>query len=329
MTTTEGLLDPADLSGPEWDAATDSRVTPHGRRGRRFGDEWPLRRLLIVLLALAGVGVMLYPAAAAWFSDRVHAGEVTAYVDSTGAMTPQQRLALLSEARAYNATLPDGPLRDPYTFNASGTATEVGDGVAAYRGALAIGTGGMMGVLEIPEIGVDLPIYHGTSDATLAKGIGHVYGSSLPVGGEGTHTVLTGHSGFVTATLFNDLQQLRKGDLFTITVAGEVLTYRVDQILTVLPNDSDALRRVPGKDYVTLITCTRTGVNSHRLLVRGERVPTLQAPGGAEAVRSDVLDPGLPWWAVGMVGTLVGAVVLTLPLRRRRSGLPRHAREPA
>lgn len=324
MTTTESLLDPADAP-PAVDA--DDRVLPHGRRRRALGDEWPLRRLLIVVMAFAGVAVMLYPAAAAWFSDRVHAGEVTAYVDSTGAMTVQERQALLSEARAYNATLPDGPLRDPYTFNARGAATEVGDGVAAYRGALAIGAGGMMGVLAIPEIGVDLPIYHGTSDATLAKGVGHVYGSSLPVGGEGTHAVLTGHSGFVTATLFNDLQQLRMGDVFTITIAGEVLTYRVEQILTVLPSDSDALRRVPGKDYVTLITCTPTGVNSHRLLVRGERIPTPDGVLDDNAIRSDVLDPGTPWWAVGIVATLVGAIVLTLPLRRRSRGMPRHASE--
>jgi len=303
-----------------------ARVLPHGRRKRSFSGHWPIRRILVVLMALAGSGVLLYPMAAAWFSDRVHAGQVTAYVESVGALTTAEQAEMLAEAHAYNDALPDGPLRDPYTFNANGVVTEVGDGVAAYRSTLTVGAGGMMGVVEIPEIGVDLPVYHGTSDATLAKGIGHMYGSSLPVGGEGTHAVITGHSGYVNSTLFNDLAQMHLGDTFTIKVLNEVLTYRVDHIVTVLPDDSDALRRVPGKDYVTLITCTPTGVNSHRLLVRGERIPT-PVVDSTIANRAAVLDPGFPWWAAFLVGTVTGVVLLTLPLRNRTRGLPRHAHE--
>lgn len=305
-----------------------ARVSPHGRRRRRFGDDWPFRRILVVVVALIGAGVMLYPWTASWFSDEAHAGQVTAYVQQVDTMTEAQRADLLEAARDYNATLPDGPLRDPYTLNAAGEASEVGDGVAAYRSVLNVGAGGMMGVLDIPELGVELPIYHGTSDATLAKGIGHLYGSTLPVGGEGTHAVLTGHSGYASATLLNALVQMRLGDTFTIRVLGETLTYRVDQILTVLPDDTSALRRVPGEDHVTLITCTPIGVNSHRLLVRGTRIPTPpEEAEAAQSVRDGVRDAGFPWWAVVAGGVLVGAFLVTLPLRRRSRGLPRHALE--
>lgn len=302
-----------------------ARILPHGRRPRRFSDAWPLRRALVILMALVGASVMLYPAAAAWFSDRVHAGQVVGYTETVRGMTTAEQAAALDAAHAYNDTLPDGPLRDPYTLTAAGEATEVGEGVAAYRDALAVGGGGMLGVLDIPAIGVDLPIYHGTSDATLAKGIGHLYGSSLPVGGPGTHAVLTGHSGWVDATLLNELTRMRLGDTFTVNVLGEVLTYRVDQILTVLPSETEALRREAGKDYLTLITCTPTGINSHRLLVRGERVPTAES--GAETVRSTAVDPGFPWWAAILAGVLVIAVLATRPLRRRGVRMPRHASE--
>ncbi len=141
----------------------------------------------------------------------------------------------------------------------------------SYEAALNVDGSGMMGYLEIPQIQVHLPIYHGTADEVLAKGVGHLEGSSLPVGGEGTHAVLTGHRGLPSAALFTDLDRLEEGDCFTVSILGEELTYVVTQIQTVLPEETENLRIVDGVDQVTLVTCTPYGVNTHRLLVTGTR----------------------------------------------------------
>lgn len=140
-----------------------------------------------------------------------------------------------------------------------------------YENALDMDGSGIMGYLEIPQILVHLPIYHGTTDEVLAKGVGHLEGSSLPVGGEGTHAVLTGHRGLPSAALFTDLDQLEKGDTFTVSVLGEEMNYVVTQIQTVLPEETENLRIVAGEDQVTLVTCTPYGINTHRLLVTGTR----------------------------------------------------------
>lgn len=131
---------------------------------------------------------------------------------------------------------------------------------------------GIMGVLRIPKIQVHLPVYHGTSAKVLEEGVGHLYGSSFPTGGEGTHSVLSSHRGLPSKTLFTDLDQIKEGDLFFLDILGEEMAYRVEAILTVEPEETDALEIIPGKDYVTLVTCTPYGINSHRLLVRGERI---------------------------------------------------------
>lgn len=144
-----------------------------------------------------------------------------------------------------------------------------------YESEVNVFENGMMGYIEIPKINVSLPIYHYTSEEVLAKGIGHLYGSSLPVGGKGNHAVLTGHCGLMSAKLFTDLDNLIEGDIFTIHILGKELTYQVDQIKTVLPNQTEDLSIDKDKDYVTLITCTPYGVNSHRLLVRGERITNI------------------------------------------------------
>ena len=140
-----------------------------------------------------------------------------------------------------------------------------------YNKLLAVGSSGVMGTINIPSINVMLPIYHGTSDDVLKKGVGHLKGTSLPVGGTSTHAVLTGHTGLSSAKLFTDLVQLEKGDIFVISVCGQKIAYKVFRTDVVLPKDTKSLRIYEGKDYVTLITCTPYGINSHRLLVRGER----------------------------------------------------------
>ncbi|GAA3893902.1 hypothetical protein GCM10022381_39430 [Leifsonia kafniensis] len=264
--------------------------------------------------------MLLYPTAAAWFSDRIHATEVSGYVAQVENLRPADQQKLLDDAHAFNAALPSGPIRDPFTLNSAGEQSDIGSGADAYEAALNLDSDGVMGRIDIPTIDVHLPIFHGTSEETLAKGVGNLFGSALPVGGESTHSVLTAHSGFVTATLFDDLKTMKTGDVFSITVVNETIYYEVDQILTVLPDETEALRRVDGNDYVTLITCTPTGVNTHRLLVRGERI---EAPAQTDATTttqpSDTTDPGLPWWALAIVGMAIAAVLLT----RRRKEKPR------
>ncbi len=294
-------------------------LTPLLRLRQKLRDEWSLQRILIVVAAVVGVGVLLYPTAAAWFSDRVHATEISGYVDTVENLSPSAQEALLNDARQFNTELPSGPLRDPYSLNEKGEQTVVGAGSEAYKKMLDVGPGGMMGRISIPSIHTDLPIFHGTDEETLSKGAGHLFGSGLPVGGVGTHSVITAHSGFVNATLFDDLDQVREGDVFSVTVLGETIYYKVDQIKTVLPEETDDLRKVQDKDYVTLVTCTPTGVNSHRLLVRGERIDPPSAD-SAQTLPSQALDPGFPWWAVAFIGTGVLMVVITRPRKRTPEG---------
>lgn len=264
--------------------------------------QWNKQRAFIVLAAVIGVGTLLYPTAAAWFSDRVHATEISGYVETVQNLAPSDKKALLDQARQFNKELPSGPLRDPYSLNDKGEQTIIGSGSDAYKKMLAVGPGGMMARISIPSIQADLPIFHGTDETTLSKGIGHLFGSALPVGGESTHSVLTGHSGFVSATLFDHLDQVAKDDTFSITTLDETIYYKVDQILTVLPDHTDALRKVEGKDYITLITCTPRGINSHRLLVRAERTdpPATTTNDGPQALPSTTTDPGFPWWALAL-----------------------------
>ncbi|MDR6688323.1 sortase A [Arthrobacter sp. 1088] len=279
----------------------------------RARSAWSKQRIFIVLAAIIGVGVLLYPTAAAWFSDRVHATEISGYIETVENLSPSAQKSLLDEARQFNKVLPSGPLRDPYSLNEQGEQTVIGSGSDAYKKMLDIGPGGMMARISIPAIHSDLPIFHGTDQATLAKGAGHLFGSGLPVGGTSTHSVLTAHTGFVNATLFDDLDKVADGDVFTINVLGEELYYRVNQIKTVLPEETDDLRKVDGRDYVTLVTCTPKGINSHRLLVRGERIDPPAPEDGDRMLPSQVLDPGFPWWALALVGAIVLAILVTRP----------------
>jgi len=338
MTTVDGILDglarpsrPGSASpgeeAPERELSVmryAARVRPHGRVRSRFRHVWPLRRLAVAILALIGLGVMLYPSAAAWTTDRVHDSQIASYSETVGQEDPATLQQQLAAAQAYNTALPSGPVRDPFTIDGSGDAEEIAGGPANYRDTLSVGSSGMMGTLLIPKIGVSLPIFHGTSDATLAKGVGHLYGTALPIGGAGTDAVLTGHSGFANATLFNELPRLVVGDTFQIQVLGETLTYRVDQITVVLPDDTDSLQPIAGEDHVTLVTCTPIGINTHRLLVRGVRIPTPAGDTGSHDLTQTIVS-GFPWWALVLAGAIVVIVLATRPLRRRLGTGPRHA----
>ena len=219
------------------------------------------------------LGLLLYPLAGKLLSEKYHSDIETAYTaaieDSNADELEQQRQA----AQQYNAML------------AGAAITEGGASTPPLVYAQQLTVGGVMCYVEIPKISVYLPVEHGTAAETLEKSVGHVVGTSLPIGGASTHAVLSAHSGMASSKLFSDIDQLAEGDTFYIHVLGEVLAYRVDAIHTVLPTDTSLLQIEDGKDYVTLVTCTPFGVNTHRLLVRGQRVPYVpeqEAPAAAE-----------------------------------------------
>lgn len=219
-------------------------------------------RLLAVACVLLALGLLLYPLMGELVSEKYHSDVEAVYAaaiaDTDNAELAEQRRA----AEAYNALL-----RGEAAVGAGGASASP----VLYAGQLTVG--GAMCTIDIPKIGVYLPVRHGTGVETLERAVGHVVGTSLPVGGAGTHAVLSAHSGMASAKLFSDIDQLVKGDVFYIHVLGEVLAYEVDQIATVLPSDTSLLQIEEDKDYVTLITCMPFGVNTHRLLVRGHRVP--------------------------------------------------------
>jgi sortase A len=207
---------------------------------------------------------MAYPTIANWWNTTYASRYVHDYSAAVSNLSESEYNDVIVQAQAYNALLT--------TTKRSETDEEMHE---MYEDCLEVGLNGIMGSIYIPSIEVDLPIYHGTEAQTLRKGIGHVEGSSLPVGGKGSHAVLSGHRGLPSARLFTDLDQLQIGDYFVITVLNETLTYEVDQIKIVLPTDLSALTIDTDQDYVSLVTCTPYGVNTHRLIVRGHRVSNI------------------------------------------------------
>ncbi len=223
--------------------------------------------LFVILLLVSGLGIICYPIISEKVNEKNKSTVQTEYFDEVQNSSEEEINADLEAAKKYNESLSDGIIEDPFSIKFSET-----EKYQEYLNTLNLTEEGIMGYLEIPKINVDLPIYHGTSDAVLNKGIGHVMQTAFPVGGKGTHSVLSGHTGLSSSKLFTDLNQLEKGDYFFVDVYNETFVYQVDQILTVLPEKAtDYMEAVPDKDYITLITCTPYGVNSHRLLVRGVR----------------------------------------------------------
>lgn len=225
-------------------------------------------RLLVLVVAFA---VLLYPTVSSYVNEKNGSKVVSNYDAESVRLSNAEKEKMLEDARAYNKEmLSNIDLIDPFSQGEKSLD-------ARYESLLNIDGSGMMGYIRIPKIKVEIPIYHGTSESVLQAGVGHFWGTSLPVGGESTHTVLTGHRGLPTKTLFTNMDKLVKGDVFYIKVLDETLAYKVDQILTVLPEETDALSIVPGQDYATLVTCTPYAINTHRLLVRGHRIPYEEA----------------------------------------------------
>lgn len=221
-----------------------------------------LSTMLLILVFFAGLSLLLYPSLSDYWNSFHASQAVATYSEEVRNLNADKYDRLIGEAREYNAALP-GRYK-AFFLSESDRST--------YNALLDVNGTGVMGYIEIPTIQISLPIYHGTEDEVLQIAVGHLDWSSLPVGGEGTHCVLSGHRGIPSAKLFTNLDKLVAGDKFVIRVLDEVMTYEVDQILIVEPNDLSALAIEKGKDLCTLVTCTPYGVNSHRLLVRGHRV---------------------------------------------------------
>lgn len=219
--------------------------------------------ILLVLAIFVGLSLVLYPTVSDYWNSFHQSKAVASYLQDVEDLENSEKEKLLEEARVYNRSL---------SQNTTPSLNLSSLNQMTYDEALKVTKSGIMAYVEIPKLNVTLPIYHGTDDSVLRVAIGHIPGTSLPIGGQGTHAVISGHRGLASAKLFTDVDQLVKGDTFMIQVLDETLTYEVDQILTVLPQDVSALRINPNEDYVTLVTCTPYGVNTHRLLVIGHRI---------------------------------------------------------
>ena len=244
--------------------------------------------LIIVIVFLVGIGLILYPTISDYVNSMHQTKAIASYVEAVESMGPDQSEIILENARKYNAEIrgkSEVVLNDVEMDN--------------YMSQLNLGINGAMGYIDIPDIKVSLPIYHTTEDEILQIGVGHVEWSSLPVGGADTHCVLSGHRGLPSATLFTNLDQLAEGELFMLHVLNETLTYEIDQILIVEPQDISALNIIKGEDLCTLVTCTPYGINTHRLLVRGHRVdnrgdyPTVSVVSEALQIEPSIIVPFL------------------------------------
>lgn len=219
--------------------------------------------IILVLLLAVGLCIMIYPSFSNWWNANKQSRAIAVYDRKVSSMDNADKERQLEKARKYNAELAklSAPLSDYKNIN-------------GYEQVLDITGTGIIGYIEIPKINTYLPIYHGTSPEVLNIAVGHLEGTSFPIGGKGCHSVISAHRGLPSAKLFTDIDQLTENDTFRITVLDEVLDYEVDEIATVLPNEMSRLAAVPDKDYVTLMTCTPYGINTHRLLVRAHRIET-------------------------------------------------------
>lgn len=264
----------------------------------------------LVLLLLAGVSLLLYPSLSDYWNSMHQTRAIASYAETVSQLDTAQYDEMWKAAQNYNRSLAQRETAFALTDEQK----------AAYESLLDVSGLGVMGYIEIPEIDCSLPIYHGTEESVLQVAVGHLEWSNLPVGGEGTHCVLSGHRGLPSAKLFTNLDKLAVGDTFLLRVLDEVLTYEVDQILIVEPEQVDALGIGPGEDYCTLVTCTPYGINTHRLLVRGHRVENTP-----EAARMHVtadatqFDPLLVAPALAIPVLLLLLMILLVPKRRRKS----------
>lgn len=249
------------------------------------------------MILIIGIAVMAYPSVSNLWNSHTESRAISNYDHVLKDTSPEEKEKMWSEAIAYNEALTNSNAR--FQENDSETSR--------YNELLNIGGTGIMGYLKIPKLNIELPIYHGANEGTLRKGIGHVQGSSLPTGGPGTHAALSAHTGLPSAKLFSNLDRMDKGDVFIVKSVDHTMTYKVDQIKIVKPDDVKALNIVPGKDYCTLITCTPYGINDHRLLVRGHRTANIEPEPNINPV-----DP------VSIAMLVISGMLLILLVRKER-----------
>lgn len=265
--------------------------------------------LILLLILLIGAGLIAYPSFANWWNSFHQSRAVASYAETVANMNTEEYERIISKAQAYNRKLSRSGIL--WTLDE--------DEEKEYKEQLDIGTSGIMGYIDIPKIDVMLPIYHGIDESILQVAVGHIPGTSLPVGGKGSHCVVSGHRGLPSARLFTDIDKLVEGDSFTITVLNKTLTYEVDQIRTVLPTDLSDLQIEKGKDYVTLVTCTPYGINTHRLLVRGHRIEN--ADGDASVIADALqIEPIYiaPFIAIPILILLIIGMFIMTGMRTRR-----------
>lgn len=263
-----------------------------------------LSTIILIVILIAGLSLLLYPTVSDYWNSFHQSRAISTYTEQVEQIDTGEQEAALARARAYNAELWNKSNR--YEFS---EAEE-----EEYENLLNISDTSMIGYIEIPSINCRLPIYHGMSQEVLQTGVGHMKGSSLPVGGLGTHSVLTAHRGLPSATLFTNLDKMEEGDYFVLHVLGETMTYEIDQIHIVLPDDVDDLELEKGKDYCTLVTCTPYGVNSHRLLLRGHRTEN-QA---AQLVQEDAKQINSTMVSLIIAGTILLILFIGTLIRYRK-----------
>ena len=268
-----------------------------------------LSTIVLVILLLIGLSLLLYHTVSDYWNSFHQTRAIATSAENVAALDNASYDAIWDAARQYNRNL----------CSRSNSFLLSEEQKAEYESLLDISGQGVMGYIEIPEIDVSLPIYHGTEAPDLQVAVGHLEWSSLPVGGESTHCVLSGHRGLPSAKLFTDLDKLREGDTFLLRVLDEILTYEVDQILIVEPQDTAALEIVEGQDYCTLVTCTPYGFNTHRLLVRGHRIDNIEEVKTVRVTADAVqLEPMLVAPVVAIPMLLILLILLLLPRRRKK-----------
>ncbi len=267
--------------------------------------------IFLIIIMLAGISLILYPSVSDWWNSMHQSRAVASYLEQVTDLTAEENERMYQEAVAYN---------ESHSSSTHWNLTEEEE--AEYNSILDVTGTGIMGYIDIPKIKVQLPIYHGTDESVLQIAIGHLAGSSLPVGGASTHCVVSGHSGLPSALLFTNLSKLVEGDLFTMSVLDRTLTYEVDQIRIVLPDELKDLEIEEGEDYCTLVTCTPYGINTHRLLVRGHRVENVSGGNDIRVVADALqIEPIMvaPFAAIPILLMLVVILFVTTHEKKSRN----------
>lgn len=271
-----------------------------------------------LVMVMVGLAILLYPTISNFLIEQNASRMIESYDDAVDALSEEERLAILDEAHAYNAALAARAGAGSAGEADSASSAESAALLERYNEVLDLNGNGMMGYISIPSIEVTLPIYHGVEEQVLQEAVGHIEGTSLPVGGMATHAVLSGHRGLPSAKLFTDLDQMQEGELFFISVLDETFAYQVDGIETVLPSETSSLAVRAGEDRVTLVTCTPYGINSHRLLVHAHAVPYVPEMDELVGKPGNFINIPLPYLLLVIALAVLAVVFAVLRHRQRR-----------